>query len=197
MSFKIVTISRQFGSGGRTIGKDLAAKLGIECYDGEIIAKTAEMSGFAEDYIKQHGEYSAHTSWIGRALTTVGNSGMSIQDEIWIAQRQVILELAEKGPCVIVGRCADYILRERDDVLKVFIHADDKARAERIVQKYGESSDKPEKRLKDKDKRRISYYRYYTDSEWGVAKNYHISLDSGKLGLDKCVEIIADIYKGK
>lgn len=195
MAFKIITISRQFGSGGRTIGKEVAARLGIECFDSEIIARTAEMSGYAEEYIKQHGEYSAHTTWIGRALTAVGASGMSVQDEIWIAQRQVILELAEK-PCVIVGRCADYILRDRNDVLKVFIHADDLSRAERIVKKYGESDEKPEKRLRDKDKRRTSYYHYYTDTEWGVAKNYHISLDSGKIGLENCVDIIEKIYRG-
>lgn len=118
---------------------------------------------------------------------------MTNQDKIWVEQRKIILDIAEK-PCVIVGRCADYILRDRDDVLKAFIHADDVSRAERIVKLYGEKDDKPEKRLRDKDKRRAAYYKYYTETEWGVAANYHISLDSGKLGIDGCVKILAHIY---
>lgn len=192
---KIITISRQFGSGGRTVGKQVAAKLSIPCYDGELIEKVAEESGFAKEYIKEHGEYSVHRTWFGRALNAAGGSGgLSNQDLIWIAQRKTILELAEQGPCVIVGRCADFILRDREDLLRVFIHARDDARAERIVRLYGESSEKPEKRLKDKDKRRSAYYKYYTDTEWGVATNYDISLDSSKFGIEKCVEIITQLY---
>lgn len=192
---KIITISRQFGSGGRTIGKEVAAKLGIPCYDGELIEKVAEESGFAKDYIAEQGEYSAHRTWFGRALSAAGGSGgLSNQDIIWIAQRKVILDLAGKGPCVIVGRCADYILKDKYELLTVFIHASDESRAERIVRLYGESNEKPEKRLKDKDKRRSAYYKYYTETEWGIAKNYDISLDSGKFGLEKCVELITMLY---
>lgn len=192
---KIITISRQFGSGGRTVGKEVAAKLSIPCYDGEVIERVAEESGFAKDYIKEHGEYTAHRTWFGRALNAAGGSGgLSNQDVIWIAQRKVILDFAEKGPCVIVGRCADFILKGRKDLLTVFIHADDQVRAERIVRLYGESEENPEKRLKDKDKRRSAYYKYYTDTEWGEAKNYDIALDSGKFGIEKCVEIITQLY---
>ncbi len=192
----IITISRQFGSGGRTVGKQVAAKLGIPCYDSELIEKVAEESGFAKEYIEVQGEYSNFKTWIGRALgSTGGSSGLTNQDIIWIAQRKVILGIAEKGPCVIVGRCADFILRGRADILSVFIHAADEVRAERIVRLYGEKEDKPEKRLKDKDKRRSAYYKYYTDTEWGVAKNYDISLDSGKFGIDKCVDIIIQLYR--
>lgn len=194
---KIITISRQFGSGGRTIGKEAAVKLGIPCYDKEIIEKVAEESGFAKEYIEKHGEYTAHRTWFGRALDAANRGGaLSNEDFIWITQRKIVLDLANQGPCVIVGRCADYILKDNADVLKVFIHADDKTRAERIVKLYGETEVAIEKRIADKDKRRTAYYRYYTESEWGVAKHYDISLNSGKLGVEKCVQIITDIYKG-
>ena len=106
----------------------------------------------------------------------------------------MILELAEKGPCVIVGRCADDILRGKADCLNVFVHADMDRRAKRIVEQYGESADAPEKRLRDKDKRRAAYYQLYTDRKWGDVRNYHIALDSGVLGITTCVDIIAQLY---
>lgn len=194
MSYKIITVSRQFGSGGRTIGKELADKLGIPCYDAEIIDKTAEKTKLAPDYIKEQGEYAV-SSLFGMMCGRDYN-GHSFQDDVWNAQRSIILELAENGPCVIVGRCADYILREREDCLKVFVHADLEARAKRIVEVYGERQLPPVKRLKDKDKRRSSYYHFYTDSDWGDMKNYDLTLNSGTLGIDNCVNIIAGIYKG-
>lgn len=195
MSNKIITISRQFGSGGRTIGKELAEKLGIPCYDHELIDKVAQESGFVKEYIAEKSEYSERGGWLANALSERGfHSGMSNQDYIWSIQRKVILDLAEKESCVIVGRCADYILRDKAECLKVFIHADMEKRAKRIVEKYGESEDTPLKRLKDKDKRRSTYYHFYTDMEWGDVANYHIALDSGVLGIDKCVEILADLY---
>lgn len=193
---RIITISRQFGSGGRTIGREVAAALNIPCYDSEIIAKVAEASGYSKDYIEKNGEYAAQRTWFGRAIDFAGGVGMvNNQDVIWIAQRQVILELAEKENCVIVGRCADFILQGREDVLSVFIHADLEFRAKRIVEQYGESDEKPEKRLKDKDKRRNAYYKFYTDMEWGKATNYDLSLNSGSIGIDNCVELICDLYK--
>ncbi len=195
MDNRVVTVSREFGSGGRTIGRQLAAKLNIPCYDYELIDKVAEESGFARSYIAEHGEYAAYGSRIGNALLS-GHfvNGVANQDFLWIAQRKVITDLAEQGPCVIIGRCADYILKDNPNLLKVFIHSDLDSRAERIVKLYGESDVAPLKRLKDKDKRRAAYYRYYTDMEWGVAKNYDISLDSGRLGIDKCVELLAQLY---
>ena len=195
MGNRIITISREFGSGGRTIGKEVAAKLGISCYDSELIEKIAEESGMAKDYVADKGEYTIHGSWLANSFAS-GRSfgGVSTQDYLWFAQRKVILDLAEKEPCLIVGRCADYILGDHADCLKVFIHAAMDKRAERIVQVYGESQDSPQKRLKDKDKRRKSYYRFYTNMEWGEAKNYHVSLDSGVPGIEKCVEVIAGLY---
>ncbi len=114
-------------------------------------------------------------------------------DYLWKLQYQIIRDLAEKEPCVIVGRCADYILRNRTDCLKVFIHADMKFRADRIVRVYGEREESPETRLKEKDKRRAAYYRFYTDMKWGDAANYHIALDSGVIGIEKCAEIIESL----
>lgn len=194
MKNKIITISRQFGSGGRTIGRMAAEKLGIPCYDHELIERIAEETGFSKEYIEENSESSAHRSIFANAFTDRDRQGMSTQDRLWQSQRLVILGLAEKGPCVIVGRCADYILQDRDDCLKVFVHADMEKRAERIVRLYGESENKPEKRLKDKDKRRKAYYQYYTDMEWGEAENYDLALNSGTLGIETCVTLIEKLY---
>lgn len=191
---RIVTISREFGSGGRTIGKHLAEKLGIPCYDAELLDKIEEKSGLAREYIAERGEYTPRGGWLATAFADRSVNGLSVQDYLWTVQRKLIIELAEQGPCVIVGRCADYILQNQQDLLKVFIHADVPSRAKRIVELYGERDDAPEKRLRDKDKRRSAYYHFYTDMEWGRAQNYHISLDSGALGIDRCVDLIASLY---
>ena len=120
--------------------------------------------------------------------------GLTNQDKLWNIQSRVIEELAEKGSCVIVGRCADYILRDKAHCLNVFIHASMDKRAERIVKEYGERDQTQEQRLKEKDKRRAAYHRFYTDMKWGHAQNYHICLDSGELGIEKCVELISQLY---
>ena len=194
MANRVITISRQFGSGGRTVGRMTAMKLGIPCYDQELIQKVAEESGFAERYIQERGEELSSGGWLAAAFTDREYNGLSLQDSLWLVQRNVILDLAKKGPCVIVGRCADFILRDEADCLKAFIHADMKQRAERIVTQYGERAVSPEKRLKDKDKRRAAYYQFYTDMRWGAVENYDISLDSGTFGIEKCAEILASLY---
>ena len=192
MSNRIITISREFGSGGRTIGRKVAEKLGIPCYDAELIQKIAEESGFAPEYIKEESEYAA-AGWFAPFFSN-RSMGPTNQDQLWQIQRKIILSLAEKGPCVIVGRCADYILQDKADCLKVFIHADMKYRAERIVKEYGEREESPEQRLKDKDKRRAAYHRFYTNMKWGHAQNYHLCLDSGAFGIEKCVDAIVNLY---
>ncbi len=194
MKHRIITISREFGSGGRTIGKEVAERLNIPCYDEEIINEIAERSGFSKDYIAERGEYAVGKTWLANVLSSRDFNGHSMQDELWFVQYSIIKELAEKGPCVIVGRCADYILRDQADCLKVFIHASMEKRAERIVAVYGEREETPEKRLRDKDRRRKAYYQVYTDTEWGKASNYQLALDSGELGLDTCVDIITAVY---
>lgn len=192
MKNRIITISREFGSGGRTVGKRTAEQLGIPCYDRELIQKIAGKSGFDEGYIKSLDE-TAPGGFLASAFSN-RTFGQTNEDYLWNIQRKVILELAEQGPCVIVGRCADFILRDQADCLTVFIHADLAFRAQRIVQVYGEREDSPEERIRDKDKRRAAYHRFYTDMKWGYAKNDQISLDSGLLGIDACVEVLKMLY---
>lgn len=192
MKHRIITISREFGSGGRTIGKCVANRLSIPCYDSELLQKIAEQSGFDENYIKDAGEY-APGGLLSSAFSHL-SSGPNNADYLWKIQYGIITDLAQKGPCVIVGRCADYILREKADLLRVFIHADLEFRAKRIVKEYGERDESPEQRLRDKDRRRAAYHRFYTDMKWGHAQNYDITLNSGTLGIDKCVEIISRLY---
>lgn len=197
MKKNIITISRQFGSGGRTVGRQLAERLNIPFYDRELVKQVAEETGFDTKFIEENGEFSPSKSIFSFAVSQgvpCMQNGLSVSDFIFCMQRQVILKLAEK-PCVIVGRGADYILRDRDDVFDVFIHASMENRADRIVRLYGESEKKPEQRLADKDKKRKIYYKHYTDREWGDAKNYDMCLDSGKIGIDKCVDLIIDAIR--
>ena len=192
MKNRVITISREFGSGGRTIGKKVAEQLGILCYDAEIIQEMVKETGFTPEYVKEAGEYTP-----GNFLSSAFSNrlfGPTNEDILWEHQYKVITELAQKGPCVIVGRCADYILQDKADCLKVFIHADMDFRARRIVEVYGEREQSPEERLRDKDKRRAAYHRFYTDMKWGYAQNYHLTLNSGVLGIDQCVKIITSLY---
>lgn len=191
MKNRVITISREFGSGGRTIGKKVAEQLGIPCYDSELIQKIAEESGFDAKFVQEAGEYAPGGFLSNLSSRTFGPTN---EDYLWKIQYQIISRLASQGPCVIVGRCADYILRDKADCLRVFIHADAQFRARRIVQEYGERAESPEQRLRDKDKRRAAYHRFYTNMKWGHAQNYDLTLNSGTLGIDKCVEIIRDLY---
>ncbi len=193
MSSRIVTIGREFGSGGRTIGRLLAQRRGVPCYDREILEEISEKSGFAKQYIEELGEYS-QIGFLGGLFTNrFYDQGQSNEDLIWLYQRQMIQELAQRESCVIVGRCADYILKDREDVLRVFLHADMDYRARRIVEVYGEREAAPEHRLREKDRRRAAYYHFYTDMRWGDARNYHVSLDVSKLGIERCVELLSDL----
>ena len=197
MAKNVITISRQFGSGGRTVGRRLAERLGVPFYDKELVNQVADETGFDVSFIEENGEFSPSKSIFSFAMSQgipIMQNGLSMSDFIFCVQRQVILKLAEQ-PCVIVGRGADYILKDREDCFNVFIHADVQSRAERIVKLYGESEKRPEQRLADKDKKRKIYYKHYTDREWGDAKNYDICLNSGKIGIDKCVELILDAIK--
>ncbi len=193
---RIITISREFGSGGHTIGKMVAEQLGLPCYDKELVKQIASETGFDESYIEEVGEHAPGKSWLAYALGMQSNvgvtKGLSMNDFLWTVQYKIITELADKEPCVIIGRCADYILKGRDDCFDVFIHGDTKTKAERIVKLYGETEQAPEKRLADKDKKRKVYYKHYTGREWGMSQNYHMSLDSSKLGIEECARIIIE-----
>jgi len=199
MEKKIITISREFGSGGRSVGRMVAERLGIPFYDKELVDQIAVESGFAPKFVEEHGEHSPGSSLFSYAFAPQGvpgvMNGLSTADFLWNIQCSVILQLAEKGPCVIVGRNADYILKDRPDALHAFIFADVPYRAERIVRRYGESEKSPEQRLNEKDKRRRVNYQHYTGRTWGQSQNYDISLDTGVLGIDQCVDIICKIVE--
>ena len=198
MTKQIITISRAFGSGGHTIGQEVAKRLGVPFYDKELVDEVAKQSGFHADFIKEAGEYAPVSSSFLFSIAVSPNPlstmhTMSMADQLFVYQTNVIRNLAEKGPCVIVGSCADYILREREDALHVFIHADMAYRAERIVRLYGETKQTPDKRLAEKDNKRKVYYKHYTNRNWGDAQNYHLCLNSGLIGIDKCTDIIVDV----
>ena len=191
MEGKIITVSREFGSGGRTIAKEIAKRLGIPYYDKEIIKEVAEKTGFNPEYVEEAGEHAP-----GKSLFSFGlgvSVGLSTSDFLWAMQRQVILEIAQKGPCVIVGRCADYILKDNPDAVHIFIHADMDFKIDRVVRLYGESEKKPEARINDKNKKRAVNYKHFTNREWGKSQNYHIALNSKALGIEKCIEVILAI----
>lgn len=201
MKKRVIIISRQCGSGGRYIGERLAEELGISCYDEKLMDMVAKESGFAPDFIEEKGERITGSLLfnIASSLTYASNvfsgNGMSLQDEIYFMQNRIIKELAEKEPCVIVGRCSDYILREREDCLNVFIHADEASKLERAVKNYGMPEKDAAMILKKKDKARYNHYKYYTDEEWGMASNYDLCLNSGLFGIDGCVEIIRQVLE--
>ena len=199
MEKKIITISREFGSGGRTVGRMVAEQLGIPFYDKELVEQVALESGFAPKFVEEHGEHSPGKSLLSYAFAPQGvpgvMNGLSTADFLWNIQCSVILQLAEKGPCVIVGRNADYILKDRPDTLHAYIHADMDFRADRIVRLYGESEKSPETRLQEKDKRRRVNYQHYTGRAWGQAQNYDICLNTGTLGIEQCVKILVDMAK--
>lgn len=199
MEKKIITISREFGSGGRTIGHLVAEKLGIPFYDKDLVEHIALESGFAPTFVEEHGEHAPGSSIFSYAFANQSvpgvMNGLSTADFLWSVQCNVILQLAEKGPCVIVGRNADYILKDREDCLHAFIHADTQFRADRITRLYGESEKSPEARLQEKDKRRRVNYQHYTGRTWGASQNYDISLCSSTLGVEACADIICEIVK--
>ena len=160
----------------------------------ELVNQIALESGFAPKFVEEHGEHSPSSSLFSYAFAPQGvpgvMNGLSTADFLWNIQCSVILQLAEKGACVIVGRNADYILKDRPDALHTFIFADMAFRADRIVRLYGESDKSPEARLNEKDKRRRVNYQHYTGRTWGQSQNYDICLNSGVLGIDQCVDII-------
>ena len=199
MEKKIISISREFGSGGRTVGRMVAEKLGIPFYDKELVDQIALDSGFAPKFIEEHGEHAPGNTLFSYAFAPQGvpgiMNGLSTADFLWNIQCSVILQLAEQGPCVIVGRNADYILKDREDALHVYVFADVPYRAERIVRLYGESEKSPEQRLADKDKRRKVNYQHYTGRTWGQAQNYDLCLDTGVLGVDQVADIIVGCVK--
>lgn len=198
MRKKVITISRQFGSGGHSIGKSLAEQLGISYYDKEILDRIASETGFTPGFIEKTSEYAAANNSLLWNLVMKHSPAHVPEDNpadvIYFAQAKIIKKLAQKEPCVIVGRCSDYILRDREDCLHIFICADKHSRAKRILEQYGDNGKPIEKRIDDKDTRRKIYYSHYTDRVWGAPVNYHATLNSGELGEDTCIQIIRELY---
>ena len=192
MEKRIITISREFGSGGRFIGEEVAKKLGIAYYDKNIINEIAEKSGLSLEYIQENAELSPKKGLFAYAFAGRDITGKSVEDMVYEAQRKVILDLAEKEPCVIIGRNADYILKDRDDVLNVFIHGDMPEKIHRIIHLHNVEEQEAVRMMADTDKRRMTNYNFYTEQKWGKASNYTLSLNSSQLGYDRCEKIIME-----
>ncbi|MBQ2944611.1 MAG: cytidylate kinase-like family protein [Ruminococcus sp.] len=193
----IITIARQFGSGGREIGKALADSLGIPCYDKELISLAAKESGMDAEVFNNVDEratnsllYSLSMGLYSFGNSFSSNSDLPVNDRLYILQHQIIKKLADEGPCVIVGRCADYVLKDRDDTLSVFIHADMEYRKKRAIEIHGVAKNRAEQIVNKTDKVRANYYSFYSGQKWGYAQNYDLCLDSSKLSTDKIVKII-------
>lgn len=198
----IVTIARQYGSGGKTIGAMLAKDLGINCYSREILKMASEESGINERLFGQTDEKLKLSSWFKPLkrpyegeLIPPESSGFVSDENLFNYQAKVIKDLAESESCVIVGRCADYVLRNYPNVMSVFIHADKDFCMERALERNSMTRKEMEKFIAKTDKYRGDFYKYYTGREWTDARNYHLCLDSGKLGFEKCVEEIKAYMK--
>ena len=186
MNLPVITISREYGSGGRTIGEKLAKELGIPFYNKELILMAAKESGLSEEYIKKTEQMKSTSFLYGLYM---GAQALPMNDQIFLVQSKIIREIAEEGPCVIVGRCADYILRERNDLLNVFIHAPLAFRAERAKKVYEKEAGNMEDFVKKQDKKRASFYNYFSQNKWGDARHYHLAISS-EYGVDFAVEVL-------
>ena len=195
MTKRIITISREFGSGGRFIGEEVAKKLGVAYYDKDIIGKIAEQSGLSPEYIQENAELSPKKGLFAYAFSGRDITGKSVGDMVYEAQRKIIMEIAEKESCVIIGRNADFILKDRNDVLNVFIHGDMPEKTQRIIDLYNVEEKEAVKMMADTDKRRMTNYSFYTEQKWGKASNYTLCLNSSQLGYDRCERIIMECSK--
>ena len=194
---KVITISREYGAGGHTIGKRVAQELGIEIYDKDIVRETVRASGFETEVVQEEEEDVSKASTFLKSLCSSSVHYRDPQEVIHEVQTAVILQFAKKGPCVILGRCADDILRESGiETLNVFIHADDLHRAVRISEMTGvTNATELQKLMAKKDSSRRNYYEHYTRKKWGDSHNYDLTLNSGKLGVDLCVQMIVEAAK--
>lgn len=194
----IITVGRQYGSGGREIGTMLANKLGITYYDDMLLKEAAKESGLCEDLLRSFDErpksflYSIAMDPYSFSMSHVTPKG-SIEQQVYLATYDTIKKLADKGPCVLIGRCADYALKDRDDVINVFIRAPLENRIKRVAARNDISEAEAKERIKKTDKSRASYYNYYSSKEWGDAKSYHLCIDSTLLGIEGTVDFLADL----
>ena len=197
MATRIITISRQFGRGGHTVGQLVAQKLGIPLYDKVLVEKVAEEAGFVPKFVEDNSEHAPGKSIFSYAFAPQGipgvMNGMSTGDYLWNIQCKTILKMADEGPCVIVGRNSDYVLKDRKDCLHVFIHADMQTKAKRVLERYGQTEKSVESRITEKDKRRSVNYQHYTGRVWGAAENYDLCLNTGFMSLEEAADIIVTL----
>lgn len=193
----IITIGREFGSAGREIGEMLAKKLGIPCYDKELLKRAAEESGLCTEIFENHDERPTSSFLYNLVMDTYsfGYSqstyvDMPISHKVFLAQFDAIKKIASEGPCIIIGRCADYALSEYENCIHIFIHADLEDRIKRIMKRLDLSYDKAKELIQKKDKQRANYYNYYSSKKWGVAESYNLSIDSSVLGEEGTVDMI-------
>ncbi len=193
----VITIGRQFGSGGREIGEKIAAHFGIKCYDKELLSLAAKESGICQEMIEVHDERPTNSFLYNLVMDTYSFgynassfSDMPISHKVFLAQFDAIKKIADEGPCVIVGRCADYALSDYDNCLRIFVHAKEEAKTKRIMEKYDLSSQKAKEMMVKKDKQRQSYYNYYSSNKWGRSDTYDLSIDSSVLGIDGTVDLL-------
>ena len=194
MDKKLITISREFGSGGRLIGKRLAEKLDIPYYDKELLDRIAEESGFSKEMIVE-AEKKAKNSFLYSLASAMGTGeagpeSLSLNERFFLAQFDTIRRIADEGSCVIVGRCADYVLRGMPEATNVFIYAEEADKIKRAVQEYSVPEDSVKKLMKDTDKARANYYSYHTGRKWGDHVNYNLSIDSGYIEIEDIVDLI-------
>ena len=181
----VITIGRQFGSGGRYVGRMLAEKLGIPFYDKELLSEAAKQSGICEEIFEDHDEKPTRSLLFNlvTGMQVHGDAGsyymdMPLNHKIFLAQFDAIRSIADKGPCVIVGRCADYVLKDRPNTISVFLKAEMQSKVERAVKYYGVDPQKAEDRIRKADKQRASYYNYYATATWGDVNNYDLCVDT-------------------
>lgn len=195
----IITIARQFGSGGREIGEKLAAELGIKCYDKELLERAAEESGMCKELFENHDEkptssflYSLVMDTYSMGYSSAAFADMPLNHKVFLAQFNAIKKIAEEGPCIMVGRCADYALADFPNVVSVYIYGNMQSKIRRIAGKYDLTDAKAKDMIIKTDKKRSSYYNYYSSKKWGEADSYNLCVDSSILGIDKTVKLILD-----
>ena len=198
MANQIYTIGREFGSGGQYVGEELAKRLGIKLYDKELLQQAAKDSGFCEEIFENHDEKPTNSFLYSLVMDTYSVNGystasfldMPLNHKVFLAQFETIKKIAERESCVIVGRCADYALSDHPDCINTFIKADMSSRIKMISKRANITENKAKDMIQKQDKQRASYYNYYTSKKWGDSKSYDLCLDSSKLGIDGCVDMI-------
>lgn len=198
--YKIITMEREFASGGNEIGRRVAKKLGIELYDRNILIEAAKRLELPAIYVEQLEETAPGSIIFNLSKTAIGgihkdSSNLPMAERLFLEEKKIIEEIVEKQDCVIVGRCASYILKDRPDCLKVFVHADKQYRLQRAIETEKLAKDEAEEFLRKSDKRRSGFYNVHTGWKWGDMERFDICLDSGSLGIDCCVDVLAGMMK--